>query len=125
MGNSVGTPKKIAINGVTYDMPADAKFSYNPSLFDIEAQQTTGDALFKYTKRSPIVEIELSVTPAQLMKIKDVSNTAADATFSNTLADGSVFKATGRLKLDNYEGDSGKIKITMIPKKDWTPFLAD
>lgn len=125
MGRSIGTIKKIAIDGITYDIPADAKFNFNPAGYDIEGQATTGQTLFAYKKRIPIQEGELSVTPAELMKLQGISDTPADATFSVTLADGSVFKATGRLKLDNYETDTGKIKITMIPVKKWTPFLAD
>jgi hypothetical protein len=49
----------------------------------------------------------------------------ADVTMSVELADGSIYKATGRINYENYESETGKSTIQMIPKKDWTPFLAD
>jgi hypothetical protein len=126
MGNTVGTIRKIVLDGVTYDVPVDAKGTMKLSRFETEAQATTGDALFKMTRRNPAVEgLEISTTPSQMESLKAKAESLADVTMSLELADASVYKAVGRVNYDSYETETGKSKVTLMPKRDWTAFLAD
>ena len=126
MGNTVGTPRKVVIDGVTYDVMADTNITYNASKYAIEGQATTGDALFKYTKRIPQMEgITIAATPAILEDLKLKADSLADKTLSVEFADGSVYKASGRINYENWESESGKATVQLIPKRDWEPFLAD
>lgn len=125
MGNSVGTLSKVVIDGMTFDVFPDSKVSYNPSDFEIEAQVTTGDALFKMTKRIPAMEgLELACTLNQLEILKEKSNSVADITLAVEFADASIYRSSGRIKTDNWESDTGKISVDLLPKRGWTAFLA-
>ncbi len=126
MGNNVGTPRKVVLDGVTYDVMADTNITFNASKYEIEGQPTTGDALFKYTKRIPTMEsLTIAATPAILEDVKEKADSLADKTMSVEFADGSVYKATGKIKLENWESETGKLTVQLVPKRDWEPFLAD
>lgn len=122
---NIGTPRKVVIDGVSFDVMGDTNITYNASKYEIEAQPTTGDALFKRTKRIPTMEgITIAASPAILEELKTKSNSLADKTMSVEFADGSVYKASGQINFENWESESGKATLILIPKRDWEPFLA-
>ncbi len=127
MANS-GTVRKVVINGVTYDTPADINITFNRSSFEKEGVPTSGKTMVKMTRKVPIMEsVPLIVTPAELEELNSVADSLADATVSVELADGSVYKTSAQINLDNYETEESKATITIIPAKTkdaWTPFLA-
>jgi hypothetical protein len=55
--------------------------------------------------------------------LKTKCESLADETMSVTLADGSVYRCTGRANFESYESETGKSKLKLIPRKTWTPFL--
>ena len=124
MGANSGSLKKLVIDGVTYDVSADAKASLNPSQYDIEGQPTSGDTMFKYTKRiQTITGIDCMLSPSQLDSLRAKADSLADLTLAVTLADGSVYRGTGRIKIDKWESDTNKATIDLIPAQPWTPFF--
>jgi len=125
MGNNTGTLRKVVIDGVTYDVFGDTNITFNRTKFEIEGQATTGNTMYKMTRRVPTIEsVGLATTPAEMETLKSKSEGLADITLSVELADTSVYKATGRINFESYESETGKSTIVMIPKRDWTPFLS-
>jgi hypothetical protein len=126
MGDNVGTPRKVVIDGVSYDCMMDMNITFNYSKYEIEAQPTTGKTLFKRTKRNENMEsIALAVNPTELEEIRSKSNSLADKTFSVELADGSIYKSTGQINFENYETETGKATMQFLPNGEWTPFLSE
>jgi hypothetical protein len=127
MPNS-GTIRSLTIDGVTYDVPADINITFNISSFEIEGIATTGRTMFKMTKRVPTQEgIVLMTSPADADNLKEKSESLADKTFSVELADGSIFKTSGKFNYENWETEENRSTIVIIPNKckdAWTPFLA-
>jgi hypothetical protein len=124
--HNTGTIKKLVIDGVTYDVSADAKASFNPSQYETEGQATTGETMFKMTKRVQTMEgVETMMTPKQLESLRAKVDSLADLTLAITLIDGTTYRGSGRVKLDKWESDTGKATIDLIPRAPWTPFLAD
>lgn len=123
MGNSVGTIRKIVLDGRTFDTYADAKATFKPE-YVTEAQTTTGKNLFKMTKQVPAIEgLELAATPQDKEALDALSRSLVDITMSIELADGSVYKASGRINAEGYETEMGKYKCQLLPAYKWTPFL--
>lgn len=126
MGDNVGTLRKTVLDGVTFDIHLDVNITFNISQYEIEGQATTGRTLMKRTKRVQTIEsLTLAVNPAELVDLQGKADSLADKTMSVELADGSVFKATGQINFENYESETGKATVTLIPKNGWTEFLAD
>jgi hypothetical protein len=125
VGNTVGTLRKATFSGVTYDVMADTNISFKNSKFETEGVATTGKTLMKMTKRVKNVEsLDLGVTPQEMEDIKSLSESLADIPMSFELADGSVFRGSGRINFDTYESETGKLSIGLIPNGDWTSFIA-
>ena len=126
MGNTTGTIRKAVIDGITFDVFADANITFNRTAYEIEGQATTGKNMMKMTKRVQTIEsLDLAVTPKEMETLKSKSESLADVTLSVELADASVYKATGRVYFESYESETGKATCTLIPVRDWQPFLAD
>lgn len=125
MGNNVGSIRKAVLDGVTYDVPADSNITFPLAGYSTEGLATSGKTMFKMTKRVRTIEsMELAVTPAELIVVKGLAEQLSNITMSIEIADGSVFKASGRIDFEGYESETGKLKIKLIPDGDWTPFLA-
>jgi hypothetical protein len=126
MPNS-GTPRKMIIAGVTYDVAADSNFTFNRSEFEKEGVATSGKTMIKMTRRVPTIEsVTLITTLEEVEALKNVADSIADTTISVEFADGSVYKTTGQINFENYETEEGKSTFTIIPaktKEAWTPFL--
>lgn len=127
--SNVGTIRKVVIDGVTYDVPADINITFNRSSFETEGTPTSGKTMIKKTRRVPTIEsLTLMTTPAEMESLNDIAEGLPDVTFSVELADGSVYKSSGQINYENYESEVGKSTITFIPAKTknaWTSFLAD
>lgn len=126
MGDNVGSIRRVVIDGITFDVYPDVDITFNKSKYTVEGMATSGRNMTKYTKRVQTIEgLVLATNPAEMVLISEKADSLADKTLSIELADGSVFKATGKVNFENYTSQDGKSNIQLIPKNDWTPFLAD
>ena len=123
----VGTPKSITVDGVSYDVQADANFTQNNSRFTNDGQATSGRVMQKQTRRLQSVE---SITVATNVSEDDALKTRADTPgkypLSYTLADGSVYRCTGFIEYESRETQAGTTTIKMIPATvtGWSLFVA-
>lgn len=126
MGQNSGTIRKVVIDGITFDVFADAKGSYNRSKYEIEGQATTGKTMYKMTKRVQVIEgVDLACSPNDRETLAAKSESLADVTLAITWADGSTDRGSGRVKFDKWESDTNKATVDLIPNGEWTPFLVD
>lgn len=123
--SNVGTMIKCVFNGITFDIFADTDITMNLSKYTIEGIATTGNNLFKRTKRVQTIEgLAVAGSVSEMLNLVSQADSLGDKTFAITLADGSVFRATGQINFENYTSMDGKANVQLIPKKDWTPFVA-
>ena len=123
-----GSIRKLVLNGVSYDVPGSANLKFNLSSFEIEGIPTSGKTMFKMTRRVPSIEgVEINATPAEAENLRALSESLADITISIELADGSVYKGTGKINFESFETEENKCTLMLIPAKTknaWTPFPA-
>jgi len=125
MGQNTGSLRKVTLNGRTFDVYGDTNITFNRNRFEKEGQATTGETLIKTTIRVQTVEsLDLATTPAEMEALNDIANSLASITMAFELADGSVYRGSGQVNYENYESETGKSTCTLIPKGDWTPFVA-
>ena len=126
MGDNVGTLKKVVIDGVSYDVFVDINVSFTPTRFKREDIPTSGRTLHKMTKRVRKMEdITIAASPAEVEALASKAESLASKTIAVEFADGSIYRATGQIDFDKWESQDGKGTVTLIPDKDWTPFLAN
>ena len=125
MSTSVGSIRKVVIDGVSYDVMGDANLNFKRSKYEKEGIATSGNPLIKMTKRVENVEsVDLAVSVPEMEVLSGKANSIVDSTLSFEFADGSVYRGTGHIHFDGYESETGKSTLTMIPVGDWTPFSA-
>jgi hypothetical protein len=120
-----GSIRKCTLDGITGDVPADCNVNFNRNQYEKEGSATSGNNRIKVTKRVQNIEgLEWAVTGAEMESLNAVADKIlTNVTMSIELADTSVYRATGQVYFENYESDTGKAKITLIPKRPWRPFL--
>ena len=124
MSQNVGTVKKLTIDGETFNVAADGKTDFTIGQYEVEGQATSGETIFKMTKRIETMEgIELMGTPTMLERLRTKVNSLADVTIAATLIDGSTYRSTGRVTADKWDSSTGKVSVNLIPAGEWTAFL--
>lgn len=123
--SAVGSLRKVVLDGTTYDVMSDTNINFKPSNYEIEGVPTSGKNMMKMTKRVKTVEsCDLGVNVDEMTELSGKSDGLADITMAFELADGSTYRGTGRIHIDSYESETGKMTLTLIPVGDWTPFPA-
>ena len=126
MGENTGSIRKVVLDGVTFDVFADTNITFNRTRYNTEGLATSGKTMFKMTRRVPTMEsLGIGTVPSEMESLKAKAEGLSDLTMSLELADGSVYKATGRINFENYESETGKSTVQLIPAQDWTPFIND
>ena len=119
-----GSVRGFSHDGIPYRVAADANINLN-DVNSTENLATSGENLHKITKEPGDAEaIKLTLSPSEYA-ILSASNAELDAkTISYTMADGSEFKAQGRLTLGQYASEDASCEVTAHPLTAWTPFTA-
>jgi hypothetical protein len=119
-----GTPRKVTIDGETFNVAADANFAQTPGQTN-EGVRHTGGTLMKSTLNVENVEsVTLIADGTQFESLKEKSKRDVNYPMSYELASGDVYRAPGMITLDNRETEENRVDITMIPDGEWEPFLS-
>lgn len=123
----VGTPRKVTLDGITFDVMADANFSEMGSGNEKEAVPTSGRTLQKVTKRSKSVEsITLACNGDEREVLEELDNRTENFPMSYENSSGDVYRAVGFIWFENRETETTSATIQMHPAEDnkWEPFIA-
>ena len=116
MGRTSGTIRKVALDGVTYIVPADINVTVNLSPFETEGQPTSGDTMFKMTIRIPTAEgVTISASPSEQDELRKLAERLANFPMSITLADNSTYTTKGRINFENVETETNVASLVLIP----------
>ena len=119
-----GTPKKLMLDGESFDVIAAAEFTLDRTKFKKEQIETSGEPIVKLKKNTQIAEAEIACNSKKYESLMNKVNSLADITISFTLADGSVYKGKGQVEAEAWAAQDNKTKIKMIPTAadGWTAF---
>jgi hypothetical protein len=126
MANRIaGSNRKLTIEGVSYEIAADANFSEMISSFENSMIPTSGSNMRKMIKRVNTVEGVVLVTDAdERIALKSVADSIDDVKLSYTNAAGDTYKATGAIEVETNETEENRTNCILLPRGDWTPFVA-
>lgn len=120
-----GSIRKVTLNGLAFNASADANFAKTPKV-EKEAVPHSGGNMVKRTTASGNVEgAKLICTPVEYDTLEGFADDLDSFSMSYEMADGSVFRTTGQISLDNYESEEHSVEVTMIPETGtWELFAA-
>jgi hypothetical protein len=123
--DDVGSVTALNLNGIDYRVIADADLSLTPSNSENTKVATSGKPMDKVVKRIQSVEsVDLAVNATELDEIRSMAETRDDIKMSFATAAGDQYHAEGRVNLDTYTTQDGKLTLSMHPNTGWTPVLA-
>lgn len=127
MGDIVGTPRKVTLDGITFDVMADANFSEMGSGNEKEGVPTSGRTLQKITKRSKTVEsVTLACNGDERSVLEELDSRLVNFPMSYENAAGDVYRSVGFIWFENRETENNSATIQMHPAEDnkWEAFIA-
>lgn len=125
MADTSGTPRRVTLDGVTYNVVFDANFSETPEV-TTEGIRHTGGTQFKQTLNTAQVESVTLVVPGGAnARLIDLSKRTVSFPMSYELANGDVYRANGQINLEPRETEENRRDVILIPDGgEWKAFLS-
>ena len=121
MSKIAGSLRKAIIDGVTYDVVADANVSIMLSLFENDSIATSGSAIHKKTKRVAKAEsIVLGTSWEDRAVLRDVAESLDTISFSLEFAGGDSVSAFGHIHIESDESEELRTTVIFLPDEGWT-----
>ena len=125
MGNVTGTPRKVVLDGITFDVFADANITEIGSAYENENIPTSGKNMLKKIRRSQNREsVVVAANGAERDVLRTLSERTIPFSISYELASGDIYRATGFIEFENRETEENRATIQLLPENEWTAFLA-
>jgi len=122
---SVGTIKKVVLDGTTFDAMADANLNQIKGKYTNEEVVTSSKIVQKKTLRAQKVEsTNLQCDEEEAEELKSLSESSFSFPMSYETAAGVVFRTTGFIDFEGHDTDAGLAVIKMIPESidGWAKF---
>ncbi len=111
---SAGSLRKVTIDGIPYNVAADANVALNARL-EKESIPHSGGNMTKRTTAAAMAEaVKLIVTPSEYNVLEGQSEADGDIPLSYEMADGSSFKTQGEVNLGPYQTDDSSCEVTFL-----------
>lgn len=111
---SAGSPRGATIAGIPYNVAADANIAFGPRATWEAIVHSGGNMMKSVIAEASAEAVKLIVSPSEYAVLRAQSETLEDITLSVTLADGSVFRTTGRINLDPFQSDDSSVEVKML-----------
>jgi hypothetical protein len=118
-----GSIRKVIIDGIPFNVAADANFSKTPSYSKEAVPHSGGNGIKKMRQHGNVESVTLICSSSDYVILKEKSEAIESFGMSFTEADGSEWVSPGHISLDNHETEEGRIDVTMIPDSgSWNLF---
>jgi hypothetical protein len=120
-----GSVYRFSIDGISFDVAADANLNTIYSEYQNSKIATSGKAMTKKIKQVQKCEGVVLITNwSEKMVLKSLAAQLDDVKFSVTYADGSTAKTQGTFDITGDESEENRTAITIEPSEGWTVFAA-
>lgn len=128
MSDISGTPRKLTLDGVSYDVAADTNVTMNQSPYETEGIPTSGRTMYKLTVRNQSAEgLPIMANPVTQQQLIDLASRIVTFPMALTMADGSVWRTVGLINYESLESEENRAGIMIIPDRSpggWSLFAA-
>lgn len=118
-----GSIRKLTIEGIAYNVAADASFTEIITRFENSMIATSGSSMRKMMKRVPTVEgVVLITNQSERGQLKSFAEGLDLLQISYVNAAGDTYRCEGTIEIENNETEENRTNCVIHPKDDWTPF---
>jgi len=115
---SSGTPRKLTLDGVSYDVAADTNITLNLSPYETEGIPSSGRTMMKRTKRTQTAEsITILASPTEQDALRILAERLDVFPCAITMADGAIWRTTGNINFESVESEENRATIIIIPDR--------
>lgn len=120
---SAGSLRKVTIDGIPYNVAADANVALNDRL-EKESIPHSGGNMTKRTLAAAMAEaVKLIVTPSEYDVLRNQAQGDGDIPLSYEMADGSSFRTQGEVNLGPFQTDDSSCEVTFLTSTgEWEIF---
>lgn len=125
MPDVAGTIRKLSIEGISFRVAGDANLTETFTQFENSMIASSGRAMRKMLKRIPQVEgVTLLTNAAERDTLKSFAEDLNDLKISYTNAAGDTYRCQGTIEITSNETEENRTTVVILPREDWTPFIA-
>jgi len=126
MGDVSGSIRKVTLDGISFDVAADANFKEAGSQYENDVILTSGRNIKKQTKRAKTVEgVTIIANGSEKELLTEMAERKKDIPMSYETAGGDVYRATGWIDFESRETEELKATVKMTPRNNkWEAFVA-
>jgi hypothetical protein len=112
---TAGTPRKVLVAGVPFDVVADCNPNSNFSEWKTESQATSGLPIQKATRQACYIKgIDLKATPSEAATLATLAESPISIPLVVVYANASSASGIGRIALGDHEGANNKITVDFL-----------
>ncbi len=125
MSDISGSIRKVTLDGMPFDVPADVNISEVGSGFLNESVPSSGRNMRKMTKRPQNREgLVLLANGTERDLLRELADSLHDFPMSYETAGGDVYRAQGWIEFENRETEENRAAIQLHPRNGWDVFVA-
>ncbi len=112
---TAGTPRKVIISGVPFDVLADCNPTSNLAERKTESVATSGLPIQKATRQTPYIKgVDVKATIAEFSTLSALAEGPTSIPLVVVFADASTLAGVGRIALSDHEGANNKVTIDFL-----------
>ncbi len=115
----VGSIKKVSVDGIEYDVAADADVERQPSRFLNELIQTSGKPMIKQTLQEQSFKgVPIIGTASQEESLRFSQEKGTPFPMAIQYASGVIFQIVGIINITGSSSGTGKITVDILPTEN-------
>lgn len=112
---TAGTPRKVILGGLPFDVLADCNPNSNLAEWKVEPQATSGLPIQKVTRQSCYIKgVDVKATISEFAALSALAESPTSLTLVVVYADASSATGVGRIALGDHEGANNKVSVDMF-----------
>ena len=120
---SAGSPRKATVDGIPYNVAADANISLNPRIVKESIPHSGGNMQKIMTEPGHAEAVKLILTPSEYDVLRGQHEELGDKPLSYTMADGSVLRTVGVINLGQYSTEESSCEVEFLTSTgEWEIF---
>ena len=122
---SAGSVRGVKIDGIPFNVAADANISLNPRIEKESIPHSSGNMTKRTFAAAMAESVKLILTPAEYANLVSLNDGQGNIPMSYEMADGSSIKSEGEVMLSTYQTDDSSCEATFLTSTgNWEIFSA-
>lgn len=122
---AAGSPNKLAIDGLPFDIAGDSDLSEVFSRFTNTIVPSSGeDSISQEARAREVSGVVIILKKGDKQLLANIADSGDIVSLSYTVRDGSRYAGRGNINIENNQTMQNRTSITLLPVGEWTETLS-